>query len=206
MRFSIVSFRYLFSSRGPVRQSCPWLHANLKNMKERSALRVNVNPIVDDFADLRRGSHLRYLDLILVLIGLLYAYLVVAEIWNEGLGRATASLVAMYSGVSLLAFFGIFFVRRMWVRLMFHHGPALRQDRQYSISASEIQMESEAMTLGIRWNAFSRIIETRRSFLLFLSPAFGMVFPKRCLSTTEDIVEFRNFVRQNFKGKLKLSD
>ncbi len=174
-------------------------------MEDTSVVRVDVSPVVSDFYDLRRGSSVRYLDCILVLIGLLYAYFVLAEIFNDGVGKANASTVAMYSGVSLLALFGIYFVRRMWVHLMFRHGPALRQPRKYSVSGAAFEMRSEAMTCSFRWNAFSRILETRRSFLFFLSPVFGMVVPKRCLSSADDIVHVRDVVRQNFKGKLELS-
>src|SRR6266478_3648681 len=131
-------------------------------MEDTSVVRVDVNPAVSDFYDLRRGSNLRYLDWILVLIGLLYAYFAVAEIFNDGLGKENTSAVAMYSGVSLLAFLGIFFVRRMWVRLMFRHGSALQQPRKYSVLGSGFEMHSEAMTCSFRWNAFSRILETRR--------------------------------------------
>ncbi len=173
-------------------------------MEHASVVRVDVNPVVSDFYDLRRGSNIRYLDWILVLVGLLYAYFVLAEILNDGVGKANASTVAMYSGVSLLAFFGVFFVRRMWVHLMFRHGPALQQTRKYSVSESGFEMHSEAMTCSFRWNAFARILETRRSFLFFLSPIFGMVVPKRCVPSPDDIVRLRDLVGHQFKGRLKL--
>src|SRR5260370_22271702 len=173
-------------------------------MEDTSVVRVDVNPAVSDFYDLRKGSNVRYLDWVLVLIGLLYAYFVLPEIFNDGVGKTNATIVATYSGVSLLAFFGILFVRRMWAHLMFRHGPTLQQPRKYSVSGSGLEVDSEAMTCSFRRNAFSRILETRRSFLFFLSPIFGIVVPKRCVSSLDDIVRLRDLVTQQFKGQLKL--
>jgi len=60
------------------------------------------------------------------------------------------------------------------------------------------------MTCDCRWGSFVSIAETKRSFLLYMSPPFGVVIPKAHLSTNNDIGRLQQLFRSHFKGNLKL--
>jgi hypothetical protein len=87
---------------------------------------------------------------------------------------------------------------------MVRYGPTLRELRQYRFSAHGVHFDGVLMTCDCTWGAFFSIVESRRSFLLYLSPLFGIVIPKAHLSKAEDISRLRDLFRSHFKGKLKL--
>jgi hypothetical protein len=173
-------------------------------MQNDEPIAVNVQLITDDLHDLWRGSPIRHLALPLITIGLFYCYLIFAEIMNEGFTTENASTVILYGGVALLAILGALFVPRLRARLMIRHDPTLRELRKYRLSNRGASFESELMTCDCRWDAFFSIVETRRSFFLYLSPFFGMVIPKKNLSETNDVGRIRELFRAHFKRRLKL--
>src|SRR6266403_2608783 len=173
-------------------------------MENNDAVAVNVQLTPRDLHDLWRGSPIRHLALVLIAIGAFYCYLVFAEIVNEGFTTDSAFTIILYGVVALLALLGALSVPRLRARLMIRHDPTLRELRRYSLSNRGARFESELMTCDCRWDAFFSIVETRRSFLLFLSPFFGMVIPKKHLSEPDDTARIRDLFRAHFKGRLKL--
>lgn len=157
-----------------------------------------------DLRDLWRGSPIRRVTFLLIAIGLLYCYLIFAEIMNDGFASENASTVALYGMVVLLALFGAFFLPILRTKLLFRYDPTLRVLRRYSLSEQGARFESEFMTCDCQWDAFFSIVETRRSFLLYLSPLFGMVISKECLTKQGDADRIRQLFRSHFKSKLKL--
>jgi YcxB-like protein len=173
-------------------------------MENNDTIMINVQLTSGDLRDLWRGSPIRHLALPLIAIGLFYSYLVVAEIMNEGLTTESAFPIILYGTVALVALLGVLSVPRLRARLMLRYDPTLRELRRYSLSKQGARLESELMTCDCRWGAFFSIVETRRSFLLYLSPLFGMVIPKKSLSEPDDTGRMRDLFRAHFKGRLKL--
>ena len=173
-------------------------------MENNAAIAVNVQLTSGDLYDLWRGSPVRHLGSLLMAIGVFYCYLIFAEIMNEGFTADGTFSIILYGAVALLAFLGVLFVPRLRARLLFRHDPTLRDLRRYSLSNRGARFESDVMTCDCRWDAFFSIVETRRSFLLYLSPFFGMVIPKKSLSQPDDTGRIRDLFRAHFKGRLKL--
>ncbi len=166
---------------------------------------VNVQLTPADLDDLWKSSPIRMLGWLLIAIALFSAYMVFAEVANEGFTPATSYIVIEYGLAASGGFFGGFFLLPLRVRQMFRSGPTLREPRRYSLSDREVRFDSELMTCDCRWGAFSNIRESRRSFLLYRSRFFSaFVIPKRCFSTSDDIGRLRDLFRSQFKGKLKL--
>jgi len=173
-------------------------------MENSDSVAANVQLTSADLHDLWRGSPIRHVALLLIAIGVFYCYLVFAQIMNEGFTTQSAFTVVLYAVVGLLALLGALSVPRLRARLMIRHDPTLRELRRYSLSNRGTRFESELMICDCRWDAFFSIVETRRSFLLYLSPFFGMVIPKKHLSEPDDTGRIRDLFRAHFKGRLKL--
>jgi hypothetical protein len=173
-------------------------------MQESAAVTVTGQTTTGDLLDLWKGSRLRYLGWPLILVGIFYAYLTFAEIVNEGFHEQTAFTIILDCLVVVLALVGAFFVPRARTQIMIRNSPTLRESRTYSLSDKGLQILSELLTCDYRWGAFYRITETRKSFLLFLSPLFAIVIPKRLFVTGEELAAVRKLVSANFKGKHRL--
>lgn len=173
-------------------------------MENNSTISVRVQPTAADLHDLWKGSRVRYLGWLLLLLGLFYIYLLLAIIMDYGVRAETESIIIQYSLVVLLALSGAFFVPRLRARLMIRYGPTIRELRRYSLSEQGVQIESALLTADLRWGAFLKIVESGESFLFYQSPFSGWVIPKKCFSTTDDLVRVRDILQTNFKGKLSL--
>ena len=173
-------------------------------MENNGPVDVNVQLTSEDLRDLWRGSPIRRLILPLLAIGLFYCYLVLAEVTNYGFTSENAWTIVLYGFVVLLALFGALFLPIVRTTLLFRYDPTLRVLRRYALSEQGTRFESELMACDCNWGAFFRIVETRRSFLLYLSPLFGMVIPKRHIKEPGDADRIRQLFRRHFKGKLKL--
>jgi len=173
-------------------------------MEDNAAIDVSVQLTPSDLRDLWRSSLIRYLIWLLIAFGIYLAYVVVAEIVNEGFSAELAPTIIWNGVVALGALVVGFFFPQFRARQMIRYGPSLRELRRYSFSAHGVHSEAELMTWDFRWGAFFSIVESQRSFLLYLSPLFGMVIPKARFSTADDISRLRDLFRSYFKGKLKL--
>lgn len=173
-------------------------------MQDRDVITVTCQTTADDLLDLWKGSRLRYLNWLFIVLGIFYAYLAFAEVVNEGLHEQTALTIILDSLVVVLAFSGAFFAPRIRTQIMVRNGPTLRESRQYSLSEKGVQILSDLLTCDYQWGAFYKITETRKSFLFFQSPLYAMVVPKRFFVTTEEVAAVRRLVSANFKGKQHL--
>ena len=172
--------------------------------KDNAAVAINVQLTAGELNDLWSGSPVRYLAWILIPIGLWYAYFAFATVVNDGFTSANALTVVFYGTIALVALFPGSIVSRARAALMIRNGPTLREPRRYAMSADGVQSDSELMTCRCQWGAFSRILESRRSFLLYQTPLSAMIIPKRCFSSAPEIDQLRLLLREHFKGKLKL--
>ena len=172
--------------------------------RDSSKVAVDVQLSARELNDLWSGSGLRYSVWLLLPIGLFYAYWALATVVNDGFTSENALTVVFHSMVALIALFPGSIVSRARAGLMIRYGPTLREVRRYVVSDNGVHFESELMVCRCHWGAFSRILESRRSFLLYQTPLSAMIIPKRCFSSPQEIDQLRVLLREQFKGKLKL--
>ncbi len=173
-------------------------------MEANAPIEVSVQLTPKDLRDLWRSSAVRYLGWLLIAIGIYLAYFVFAEIVNQGFSPETAFTIIWNGIVALGALLVGFFFDRFRAWQVVRYGPTLREVRRYRFSAHGVHFDAQLMTCDCAWGSFFSIVESRRSFLLYLSPLFGIVIPKAHLSTAEDISRLRDLFRSDFKGKLRL--
>lgn len=174
-------------------------------MENGTSIVVRVQLTSRDLLDLFRASRMKYLVWLLVVIGVFYLYLLLAEVVNEGFSGATSSTIFLYGFVAAFAFFTAYVAPRIRVRQALRHGPTLREPLQYSLSATGVDLSSELVTGTYRWGAFCKIAETRQSFVLFQSPFSAVIVPKRYLASPEQVAQLRELFRAHFMGKKKLA-
>ena len=173
-------------------------------MEANAPVEVNVQITPDDLRDLFRSSPVKYLTWLLIAFGIYLAYFVFAEIVNEGFSAKTAFTIIWNGTVALCALLVGLFFTQFRVQQLVRRGPTLREPRRYTFSTDGVHFDADLMTCDCRWGSFIRIVESRRSFLLYLSPLFAVVIPKAQLSTPDDISRLRQLFRNSFKGRLKL--
>ena len=142
-------------------------------MEANAAVEVNVQRTPDDLRDLFRNSSAKYLTWPLIAFGIYLAYFVFAEIVNEGFSTETALTIVWIGIVALGALLVGFFFTRFRARQLIRSGPTLREPRRHTFSTNGVHFDAELMTCDCRWGSFVRIVESRRSFLLYLAPLLG---------------------------------
>ena len=75
-------------------------------------------------------------------------------------------------------------------RASFKRAAARAATMRYRFSPAALEISSEARSGWLPWEAISKAFETKRSFLLFLSPGEHYVVPKRCFPNSGDIEPF----------------
>ena len=173
-------------------------------MENGTGLVLNVRPALKDQLELWKGSRFRHFQWAFYAIGLVYAYLALAEFLNAGAEGINVFTVALYGFVMVFAIFAALFVPRMRARLMFNHCPLAQESKQYFISSAGIRCESKLSTAQYQWGAYVRVVETQKAFCFYQSPIYGVIIPKRCFSASDEMVQLRGIVRAHFGGKLCL--
>jgi hypothetical protein len=79
--------------------------------------------------------------------------------------------------------------------------PAFQSPVHYRITPQGILSESEHGRGELKWSAFIRIVETPSSFLLYRTTRLATYLPKRCFTTTNDILQVRSLISANYRGK-----
>lgn len=172
--------------------------------ENKDAVEVTVQLTPQDVCDLWRSSGMRYLEWVLVPCGLYLSYVVFAEIVNCGFCAETAFSIILNGLVAILAFCASFLLLPLRARQLIRGGPTLSEPRRYFFSADGVGFDSKLATGTWRWGAFSRITESQKSFLLYLSPVFGTAIPKKCFAGPDEMSRLRDLFRTHFTGKLKL--
>jgi hypothetical protein len=72
------------------------------------------------------------------------------------------------------------------------------------LSASEIGVSytEEYRTATLEWPAYKRGMEQKDRFV-FTSPTGGLLVPKRCFTSSEQLAEFREFAKHGLNGKFQ---
>ncbi len=75
---------------------------------------------------------------------------------------------------------------------------------RYRFSPEALEISSEVRSGWLPWEAVSEAFETKKSFLLFLSPGEHYVVPKRCVPCADNIDRLRDLLREQIGTKAKL--
>lgn len=75
----------------------------------------------------------------------------------------------------------------------------IRQEMTYILTSNSIRQITQKVTATYYWNDFITIKEQKDLFLLYLSKTRTMVIPKTFFKNTEDIRQFKQFVKDNKK-------
>jgi hypothetical protein len=165
-----------------------------------------------NFGDLYKGTLaasiyvLRYLIRAVLVVGALYVFCFAAgsirNPWRCNADAVAGWLLPYLIGIvptTLILVPLIPFVRlRRMVRT-----PGMEGKRIYIFSDDGIRFESELGTTTVKWEAYGQVRETRNYFLLFATPGFANILPKRYFSNKDQINDFRSLVRDHLR-KFKL--
>lgn len=84
--------------------------------------------------------------------------------------------------------------------------PALQGPTRWTFSDAGIRTDGPTAQSEVQWKSFTQIRETKRQFLLYPQNNIAYVVPKRCFSTVNEMVTFREMVRKRFpSAKLQVA-
>jgi len=106
-----------------------------------------------------------------------------------------ANLVPAFAMTALLAIF--FWACPRWVaRNQYLKQPGARGPKTVLVDAAGVHSRWNGGSSDVEWKNFIRHLESKRQFLLYLSPYLFQIVPKRAL-TPEQLAEFRTLLAQN---------
>jgi hypothetical protein len=94
-----------------------------------------------------------------------------------------------------------YFVMRTQAR----RNPKILQPSDYSFSERGVEITGTFGKSAVFWTAFDKVRETKEFFLLYILPRRAYPLPKRCFSSDAEISEFRELLRNTYRGKLDLA-
>jgi YcxB-like protein len=75
---------------------------------------------------------------------------------------------------------------------------------KYHVTDSGMHIEGSTGSSDLNWTAFLEVREVSGAFFMFVTGALFHIIPKRCFSSSEDMVRFREIIRANIpKAKLR---
>jgi hypothetical protein len=172
-------------------------------MDNKTAVTLTFQPNVSDFLDLWKSNPIRYLAWVLIILAAVYLYWALDIFVNYGYTEETASTIVSYCGVAMFAVFGAFALPRLRARITFR-GRVFREPRTMSVTEEGVGCESQLFSGIYRWDAFTSVRETKRSFHFYVSPVVAVFIPKRSLPETEQVSRLRHIIQRSFKGKTYL--
>jgi hypothetical protein len=136
-----------------------------------------------------------------ILLGCFLLFQVFTMARSEGRSVDDTLTIPILAVVAILT--GIFlpYLRILWI---FKKSPALRRPRRMTFASEGMRMEAEDASGEYKWTLFWQIRETYKCFLLLQTTHSATYIPKRCFSSPEEISRFREILRTNYHGKLKL--
>ncbi len=75
----------------------------------------------------------------------------------------------------------------------------IRQEMTYILTSNSIRQVTQKVTATYYWNDFITIKEQKDLFLLYLSKTRAIIIPKTFFKNTEDIRQFKQFLKDNKK-------
>ena len=127
--------------------------------------------------------------------------------------RSAETLRSFDSGNSILAIVVLLFLLILLALLLFpflrvlaiYRGtPSFSSPKRITFRPDMILLESAEAKSECKWALYSRVFETRRTFVFVQGKAGGIYVPKRCFASPEDLSLLRKLIRENFKGQAVL--
>jgi hypothetical protein len=111
--------------------------------------------------------------------------------------------VAAFGVVALLALV-LITLQYVRVRRCFQKYPAFKGRRDFRFTPDGVHVESEHVRGDYKWSLFSKVVETRKNFLLLQTATAAMYVPKRCFGSADDMSTLRELILKHFKGQRRL--
>jgi hypothetical protein len=106
-----------------------------------------------------------------------------------------ANLTPMFIVVPIWAFV-LWAGPRLSARRQYQKQPSAQGSRTLRMDAAGVHWRWSGGASDVEWKTYMRYVESKRQFLLYLSPAAFTMVPKRAL-TPEQLSEFRTLLAQN---------
>ena len=167
-------------------------------------IEVAVDLELDDLVHASYALFLRRARFVLALHGLLVLTGVAVAVAYGGEFTGNPALV-LFGVVLLLALPGVALGLVYWsAASQFERGAPLAATMRYRFSPTALEIGSKIRSGRLPWEAISEAFETKRSFLLFLSPGEHYVVPKRCFPNCFDVDRLRELLREQVASKTRL--
>jgi YcxB-like protein len=83
--------------------------------------------------------------------------------------------------------------------------PRAREGARYLFSVSGVEIVSSVGNSNLTWEAFGRVLETRKALLIFGQSGTPFIIPKRCFGLEEDAECTRKLLSANIKKSKLIS-
>jgi hypothetical protein len=91
---------------------------------------------------------------------------------------------------------------QLWI--YFHRVGGLGETISYSFANDCVQMDGTSYSSRLEWPLFVAAIETRSFLTLYLNKWQGFPIPKKDIPDQATLMRFRQILRDNIRGKIKL--
>jgi hypothetical protein len=102
----------------------------------------------------------------------------------------------MFIAVPLLRAWGIRSARRS--------NPSIVGEHVFEFTADGLEMRGGLHSVSLKWEAFTRAVETRDFFLLYFAANTAYFLPKHVVTSRVDIDRLRDLLRRSMPGRVKL--
>lgn len=169
------------------------------------AIEIEVDLERDDLVHASYALFFRRARFVLPLHGLLVLTGLALVVTYGGEFTGSPALV-LFGVLLLLALPGLALALVYWSAAgQFERAAPRAATMRYRFSAEALEISSEFRSGWLPWEAISEAFETKKSFLLFLSPGEHYVVPKRCFPNAGDIDRLRALLREQVGTKARVS-
>lgn len=105
---------------------------------------------------------------------------------------------AIPAGLILLLMFGLIFLR---IRKEYNSDRMIKSELSYTINKEGIKQKIRRSTTYYEWEDIFKVCEKRDMFLVYVSRNKAILLPKRYFNLDDEIVTFKNLVRDRLTEK-----
>ena len=167
-------------------------------------IEVAVDLELEDLVHASYALFFRRARFALVLHGFLVLTGVVVAVVYGGTFSGNPALV-LFGVVLLLVLPGLALGLVYWsAASQFQRGAPHAATMRYRFSPTALEIGSKIRAGRLPWQAISEAFETKKGFLLFLSPGEHYIVPKRCFPKAGDVDRLRELLREQVASKTRL--